>query len=232
MKVLKFFLSSIFLLTMVLVFSMQAHADLNLLGQGTSAHGTYNLIYDTDLDITWYDYSNFNNNTWQNQVDWADALSVTFGSNTYTDWRLPTTVDGPYVWGNDGTTTAGYNITSSEIGHLFYEELGNEGNYDTFGNKTGCDGSPWPYCLTNTGDFQNLQSNQYWSGTVRADYTDDAWNFYLSRGSQDSNLKVDTHYAIAVMDGKADAPEPVSSTLFIVGGATLGFWRFRKKFKK
>ena len=28
------------------------------------------------------------------------------------------------------------------------------------------------------------------------------------------------------------APEPVSSTLFLVGGATLGFRRFRKKFKK
>ncbi len=28
------------------------------------------------------------------------------------------------------------------------------------------------------------------------------------------------------------SPEPVSSTLFIVGGATLGFRRFRKKFKK
>ena len=28
------------------------------------------------------------------------------------------------------------------------------------------------------------------------------------------------------------SPEPISSTLFIVGGATLGFSRFRKKFKK
>jgi hypothetical protein len=38
-------------------------------------------------------------------------------------------------------------------------------------------------------------------------------------------------------DGKLElyttvVPEPVSSTLFIVGGATLGFRRFRKKFKK
>jgi hypothetical protein len=27
-------------------------------------------------------------------------------------------------------------------------------------------------------------------------------------------------------------PEPIGSTLFIVGGATLGFRRFRKKFRK
>ena len=27
-------------------------------------------------------------------------------------------------------------------------------------------------------------------------------------------------------------PEPISSTLFIVGGATLGFRHYRKKFKK
>ena len=52
----------------ILFLTNTSHADLNLLGQGTSTHGTYNLIYDTDLDITWYDYSN-SKDTWQNQVD-------------------------------------------------------------------------------------------------------------------------------------------------------------------
>ena len=130
---------------LLLVFS-SAHADLNLIGQGTSTHGTYNLIYDTDLDVTWYDYSNARNE-WQNQVDWADALSVTFGNNIYNDWRLPIT----FTQNCDG-----YNCTNSEMGHLFYTELGNTGGYDTFGNPTGCGGVGEPPCLTKTGDFQNL----------------------------------------------------------------------------
>ena len=28
------------------------------------------------------------------------------------------------------------------------------------------------------------------------------------------------------------APEPISSTLFVIGAATMGFRRFRKQFKK
>ncbi len=114
----------IFTLAILLSITVPAHAALDLLGQGTSADGTWKLIYDTDLDITWYDYTN-PNAYWQNQVDWASALSVDFGMNTYNDWRLPLTVDGLYVYGYDGTTTAGYSITNSELGHLFYTELGN-----------------------------------------------------------------------------------------------------------
>ena len=108
--------------------------------RGTDSLGN-RLIYDSDLNITWYDYSK-SWDTWQNQVNWASGLSVTFGSNTYTDWRLPSTVDGTYAGcGCNGTTTAGYNITSSEMGHLFYTELGNTGYYDTSGNPTGCSSS-------------------------------------------------------------------------------------------
>ena len=130
---------------------MQAHATL--FNQGTDSLGN-RLIYDSDLNITWYDYTR-SGDTWQNQVNWADALSVTFGGNTYTDWRMPTTVDGPYVYGYDGTTIGGFNITSSEMGHLFYTELGNDGLYDTFGNPTGCPGAN--NCLTNTGDSSYIR---------------------------------------------------------------------------
>ena len=61
----------IFILTvimaMVLVFSMQAHAALS--NRGTDSLGN-RLIYDSDLNITWYDYTNYYD-TWQYQMNWA-----------------------------------------------------------------------------------------------------------------------------------------------------------------
>lgn len=51
------------------------------------------------------------------------------------DWRLPETVDGARRFGYDGTTTAEFNITTSDLGHLFYKFLGNLGYFDTDGNQ-------------------------------------------------------------------------------------------------
>jgi hypothetical protein len=195
-------LAFLFVLALVLGFSLQTHAALEL--RGVDTHGN-RLIYNSDLNITWYDYSNFAD-TWQNQMDWAGALDVDFGGTHYTDWRLPSTVDGPYTFGFDGTTTGGYNITSSEMGYLYYTALGNSA------------GGP----LSKKGDFQNLQSVSYWSGTEYATNTTSAWYFYTEWGYQDYASKNVDIYAIAVRSGDVTiVPEPISSILFLTGGATL-----------
>ena len=206
------------MVVMVSLCSISAEAALEL--RGTDINGN-RLIYDSDLNITWYDFTQ-SAAGWQTQMNWASALSVSGGDlvGVYDDWRLPTTVDGPWVWGYDGTTTVGYNITSSEMGHLYYTELGNKGYYDTSGNNPQ---AGWG--LTKTGDFQNLQPNYYWSGTEYAALTDGAWYFLAGGGYQggyDLSYGGD-YYAIAVMDGDVSVvPEPVSMILFGVGAIVMG----------
>jgi len=207
-------ISIVVCLLAVLLLVSSAHAALSNLG--TDSLGN-RLIYDSDLNITWYDYTKSNDN-WQNQENWASGLDIDFGGTHYTDWRLPTTVDGPFVYGNDGTTTGGYNITSSEMGHLFYTELGNKGYYTTDGTN------PQPgWGLTNTDDFQHLQPYVYWSGTEHADITGDAWVFNAGYGYQAPADKPNLNfYALAVRPGDVTVvPEPISSILFLAGGATL-----------
>ena len=204
-----------------------AHADLY--NRGSDSVGN-RLIYDSDLNITWYDYTN-DFDTWQNQYNWVSALTVTFSGIVYYEWRLPSTVDDPYVWGYDGTTTAGYNITNSEMGHLYYEELGGIGHIDTSGNEIPDHGLP------NTGPFLDLRhggSDPYWSGTNYSEWGGaHAWYFSNRSGEQLIAGKTNQYLAIAVMPGDVTVvPEPISLVLFIAGGAILaGNRSIRRKMK-
>lgn len=208
------------IMAMVMGFSLQAHATL--INKGTDSLG-YQLIYDNDLNITWYDYTRVQD-YWQNQVNWAANLTVNFGGNIYDDWRLPSTIDGIFVWGYDGTTTAGFNITSSEMGHLFYTELENKGYCDTSGS---CPQSGWG--LTNTEDFQNLQPVGYWSGTEYAANPNVAWYFGTGfGGGQRTYKKYNGFYALAVRSGDVSAiPEP--GTLLSLGSGLAVLVAFRKR---
>lgn len=209
-------------LTMAAGFSVQADAALQVIGtanydsDGNGTPENYNLIYDCDGPfgpIVWLDYSR-DFDIWINQAYWAGGLNgasvLTYNFNpgvtvTWDDaWRLPLTVDGPYVdgyWGPepDGSYsyTAGYNLYNSEMGHLFYVELGNDGLFDTSNNI------PSDWGLTNTCDFQNLTALPYWSDTEYSDDMDDAWYFGFYNGYQYRISKEYDYRAIAVRPGIA-----------------------------
>ena len=113
---------------LVFVFLFVGSAQGELIDRGNS------LIYDTVLDITWMQDMNYamtsgydsdGKMTWDEAIAWVDQLE--YGG--FDDWRLPATPDEPAVWTIDGTGTQGYNITTSELGYMYYVNLGNQGLY-------------------------------------------------------------------------------------------------------
>ena len=222
----------------------QAQATLITIGTATYDDGSgsadYNLIWDDDNNgnsVVWLDYTNAGT-TWAAQNSWAAGLNtaltyniepewtVDWGSN---DWRLPSTVDGPYESGYDGTTTGGYNITNSEMGHLFYTELGNPGFKGTDGVV------PFEYGLKNTGDFVNLVDYWYWSGTDFAASSSSDWVFGMQYGEQTTWGNSSPNLGLALRSGQVNAvqpvPEPATMLLFSAGLVGLAAFRTRRKQK-
>jgi hypothetical protein len=178
------------------------------MGGGAPTINEYSMIYEDDAGLVWIDYSS-GSKEWPDLISWAKALNEDgaltiklnpgVNINWNGEWRLPKTVDAARKNGYDGSTTAGFNITSSEMGHLFYVSLGNLGYYDKQGNvQAGFAG------LKNKGPFQNLKESIYFSGTVYSIYTNHPWQFNFYYGSQDFTSFTNSYAypGLAVRSGK------------------------------
>lgn len=222
--------------------SNPAHAVL----QGRDLNGStdsFEAYYDTALDITWLADANYAKTSgyhasglmnWTDANTWAASLSLTDSVHVYDNWRLPTVeprngMGFNYGYTYDGTTDAGYNLTSpqSEMAYMFYVTLGNSGYFTKTGAVTGCYGTN---CLDNTGPFSSLQSFSYWSGTEYGNNPAYAWSFKTLSGLQTTGSKAEHFaYAWAVSPGDVAAvPEAQTYGLMLAGLGLVG-WRVRRQ---
>lgn len=203
------------------------------------------MIYDSDLNITWaadanlfktqaasdpglvsnlidltagYDFigssvhylttSDFNTSTgamtWWGAAVWV--TSMCYGG--YCDWRLPTTANH---------TGSIYNQTGSQMGHLFYNELGGSAHNFISANHN-----------ANYNLFINMQDYDYWSGTENVP-DNKAWYFFLDGGGQGNNGSKDWQfYALAMRYGDV-ATVPVPAAVWLFGSALFGFMGWQRR---
>jgi len=110
-----------------------------------------------------FDSVNLGRTSWYGALAFVGYLnSISYAGPNL--WALPSAGVNPQI---------GYNQTGSQLGQLFYNELG------------GAAFSPMP----NTSNFTNEQIFDYWSGTEFAPSPSSAWTFTPSNGSQGTWVK-------------------------------------------
>lgn len=193
-----------------------------------------NLIYDTDLDITWLGFGNYaagsiydnggntsdGRMTWANANNWAADLEYL----GFTNWRLPTAVaiqddsscESIQYPGNGNFYY--YNCTGSEMGHLFYNEL--DAVIDINTNSA----------TFNETLFDGLLQNNYWSSTAAGagcflnNPNSCAWDFDFKNGVTEDYPVGFGFHALAVHDGDIGTlgAVPTLPAVWLFGSGLIG----------
>jgi hypothetical protein len=145
--------------------------------------------------------------TWFGAQAWANSLTL----GGYTDWRLPT----------DTQELSGYNQTGSEMGNLFYNQLGGTAGSLILNNHN-----------ISFDLFTNIQNDFYWSGSENSLNSNNAWGLDVRDLMQDGGAwKSLPFYAMAVRPGDVAAssvPIPAAAWLFLSGLGLMSFLRKNK----
>nr|WP_319396205.1 hypothetical protein [uncultured Desulfobacter sp.] len=196
-----------------------AQASLTNIGTATYLGADYNLIWDDDNNgksVVWLDFVNLPDN-WKTQINWSAGLGqaiTQIDTPGYTvtwdekSWHLPSTGSDP---------DNGYNVTNSELGHLFYDELAQPGyHYSNPDQKFSSDAE------LNDSEFENLVAGWYWSSTEGATDFGEAWAFSMASGAQYDRSKSYDVRGIALRYAQVEpytAPisTPVPGAVFLMG---------------
>jgi hypothetical protein len=186
------------------------------------------LIYDIDRNITWLADANYAKTSgyhpdgemnWQEAMDWAAQLEYA----GFTEWRLPTTMQPDYSCSLVQTASTGdvlgsqYNCMGSEMGHLFYEELGGTA-YSSVNSSTDEDLQL----------FIDIQDADYWSSTPYVTQFQGPWAFGFFSGVQTTDAPQLTEYAWAVHDDDIGAV-PIPAAVWLFGSGLLGLIGIARK---
>ncbi len=214
-------------LAAVAALSMVTGAQAGLVNRGGG------MVYDDVLNITWLSDWNYSGTTHYalavngrmtqpDAHDWAQSL--VYGG--YDDWRLPTTgqpdasCSATYEPGfGYPTQYLGFNCTGSEMGHIFYADLGGNAG-ESVHDATGDTAQE----IANLALFVNVHSFNYWSGTIPDTFAGIRWTFSMFDGEQNYTGAIgSTLRAVAVRPGDvvSQVPEPQTLALVLLGLAAL-----------
>lgn len=172
------------------------------------------MIYDSALKITWLQDANYAQTsgydadgkmTWADANAWASQLVY----QGYSDWRLTSVGNAP---------ASGY-ISTTELGHMFYNNLGNSAGTSILGNVSFTDATPGG----GTVSFLNVQSLIYWNAEAYVPIATSAWAFDANTGFQGFGNKPNVWSSWAVRGGDVSSV-PVPSALWLLGSGLLGLF--------